>query len=87
MKIKCCSEEYLLVKVTKQEVLDFKNTWPCSGLPDRAITFCFERNGDLVDIEPDYMDGEALTALSYDAQDFMNGEIAKEVASYKAKTN
>jgi hypothetical protein len=51
------------VKVTKQEVLDFKDAWPCSRLPGRAITFYFDRKG-LVDLYPDYIDGESLSALA-----------------------
>ncbi len=57
------------VAVSRAEVEAFKATWPCSGLPDRAIWFQFDkRNGDLVDIRPSDIDGEDLLALSHDAQ-------------------
>ena len=61
------------VSVSAREVEDFKSRWPCSGLPDHAVTFQFDKtNGDLVDIWPsaiaDQFDGDAAIALSQDAQ-------------------
>ena len=61
------------VSVSRREVEDFKALWPCSGLPDAAVTFQFDkRNGDLVDITSrvgsDRWDGSAALALSQDAQ-------------------
>jgi hypothetical protein len=59
------------VSVSRAEVEAFKRQYPCSGLPDKAITFQFDaRNGDLVDIWPDSskFDGSGLLALSQDAQ-------------------
>jgi len=58
------------VTVSRAEVEAFKDTWPCSGLPERSIWFQFDkRNGDLVDMRGvgDY-DGPDLLALSQDAQ-------------------
>lgn len=58
------------VTVSANEVSEFKDRWPCSGLPERSIGFQFDkRNGDLVDIwgTGDY-DGDDLLALSHDAQ-------------------
>ena len=58
------------VLVSRRDVEAFKRIYPCSGLPDRAITFQFDRrNGDLVDIWPDShtFDGPGLLALSQDA--------------------
>lgn len=56
------------VSVSRREVEAFKRNWPCSGLPDRAVSFQFDkRNGDLVDLWPDTLDGEAAVALSADA--------------------
>jgi hypothetical protein len=37
------------VTVSASEVADFRQQWPCSGLPDTGIGFTFEKNGDLVD--------------------------------------
>jgi len=59
------------VGVSRREVEAFKSQYPCSGLPNRAISFQFEkRNGDIVDIWPDSsgFDGSGLLALSQDAQ-------------------
>jgi hypothetical protein len=59
------------VSVSKAEVLAFKSKWPCSGLPERAHWFQFDkRNGDLVDIRPSYYDGPDLLALSQVAGEF-----------------
>lgn len=59
------------VKISAREVEDFKAQWPCSGLPSRAITFQFDnRNGDLIDMWPNNLDGAACLALSQDAQKF-----------------
>jgi hypothetical protein len=63
------------VMMSRKDVDAFKTSYPCSGLPSRAITFEFDsRNGDLVDIFPDSarFDGPALLALSQDAQEFAN---------------
>ena len=62
---------YYSVQVSRSEVYKFKQQWPCSGLPNRTVTFQFDkRNGDLVDILPyTYRyDGEDLAALSQDAR-------------------
>ena len=61
------------VTVLRHEVEAFKRTWPCSTLPDAAITFQFDKqNGDLVDILPyriaARVDGPDALALSQDAQ-------------------
>lgn len=55
------------VTVSADAVRAFKSRWPASGLPNRAITFRFQKsNADLVDIHPS-VDGEAAAALSQDA--------------------
>jgi hypothetical protein len=66
---------FYTVSVSRVEVERFKARWPCSELPDKAISFQFDkRNGDLVDMWPykyaDQFDGEAALALSHDAQAF-----------------
>lgn len=64
---------HVQVMMSRKDVDAFKASYPCSGLPSRAITFEFNtRNGDLVDIFPDSskFDGPALLALSQDAQEF-----------------
>lgn len=71
------------VQVTRAEVEGFKDSWPCSTLPDRAITFQYDkRNGDLVDITPDSadFDGPDLLALSQDAQSYGQRQIARAEA-------
>ena len=67
----------MAVAVSRIEVESFKRRWPCSTLPDRAITFYFDRlNGDIVDILPyGVSDGPDLLALSLDAQAFGVGEL------------
>lgn len=59
------------VTVSRDEVADFKRRWPNSGLPTRAVSFTYDKeNGDLVDLAPFEMDGEASLALSEDAQKY-----------------
>ena len=64
---------FYTVTVSSREVEDFADTWPCSGLEFKPVTFQFDkRNGDLVDSNYDRhhpsADGGALFALSQDAQ-------------------
>ena len=64
---------YYSVTVSRREVSDFAERWPCCALPDSSITFQFDkRNGDLIDITPyriaDRVDGPEGLALSHDAQ-------------------
>jgi hypothetical protein len=67
------------VVVNYPELVKFMDNWPCHGFPDNlwSISFDFDHNGDLVDIEAwsdqgemlysgDF-DGPALLALSLDA--------------------
>ena len=58
------------VTVSAQEVYQWSLRWPCSGLACNSHSFTFDKqNGDLVDIShPGSEDGEALMALSGDAQ-------------------
>ena len=61
------------VTVERREIEAFAERWPCSGLRDRAISFCFAKsNGDLVDLTPygvdDDADSGAVLALAQDAQ-------------------
>ncbi len=57
------------VLVYRAEVEAFRERWPCSSLPDRAVSFTFQvSNGDLVDMEPSDMDGPDVLALSQDAR-------------------
>lgn len=51
------------------DVREFKAHWPASGLPDRGVSFVFDKStGDLVDMNPETLDGPAVVALSVDAQ-------------------
>ena len=63
------------VTVERREVEVFAESWPCSGLRDRAISFCFDKgNGDLIDLTPygvdDGADGSAVSALAQGAGDY-----------------
>lgn len=64
------------VTVSRRDVEDFKEQWPCNGMPSRSIWFQFDkRNGDLVDMVPSNWeergaDGSAMLALIEDAQQF-----------------
>jgi hypothetical protein len=69
---------FFQVAVPVGDVSDFNRGWPCSNIPVKAIAFTFDsRNGDLVDIEPDSssFDGDALVALSHDAQEYGEGKL------------
>jgi hypothetical protein len=62
------------VCVSRDDVADFRSQWPCSGLPDKAMWFEFESNGDLVDVGPmdtSRFDGPDLLALSQNAQEYL----------------
>lgn len=66
------------VIVSKREVQAFKDSWPCSVLPDRFVWFQFDkRNEDLVDLRPWGMDGADVLALSQDAQAFGLAKLSK----------
>jgi hypothetical protein len=64
------------VSVSANEVYAFKQTWPCSRLPEKSIWFQFDkRNDDLVDMKP-VLDGEDVLALSHDAQNYGKKKLA-----------
>lgn len=74
------------VNVSRDEVADFRESWPCSRLPDKAICFQFSKsNGDLIDMWPNDIDGSAVLALSQDAQAYgmkklgLNGTVKVKV--------
>lgn len=57
------------VTYTAEEVREFKNRWPGSGLPYERITFHMEKNGDLWSVSgAGEYDGPDLLALSEDAR-------------------
>ncbi|MCR4302122.1 MAG: hypothetical protein NUV51_10965 [Sulfuricaulis sp.] len=58
------------VNISRREVEDFAERWPCFGAR-RAIWAQFDkRNGDLVDLSGDVgMDGGGVIALLQDAQE------------------
>ena len=59
------------VSVSRWEVQEFGESWPCAELPDKGITFQFDKgNGDLIDVWPNDIDGPAVLALSQDAQEY-----------------
>jgi len=55
------------VNVSRDEVGDFRQSWPCSNLPDKSICFQFSKTGDLIDMWPSNIDGSDVLALSQDA--------------------
>lgn len=57
------------VTFSRTEVLAFMDRWPGSGMPDCAITFDFDNEGDLCNVSVDY-DGSDILALSHDASVF-----------------
>ncbi len=65
-------DAYFTVTVDPQDIYQFNQSWPCSGLDANgpAIFFQFHKaSGDLVDADvPDDADGSV--ALSQDAHDF-----------------
>lgn len=67
---------FFSVSISANDVQNFKDQWPCSGLPERPIWAQFDkRNGDLVDMNPSNLeergaDGSALLALLADAQNY-----------------
>ena len=65
------------VIVSRDEVLEFMRTFPCSGLRERSYWFEFDANGDLIDTDvPEHDDGAGALALSSDALDFLDSQIA-----------
>lgn len=54
------------VRVSAQEVDEFKVTWPCSELPDKSIQFLFDYDGNLLDVSTDVQCG-SVNALAEDA--------------------
>ena len=77
---------HVRVTVSRSEVYDFKRRWPCSGLPDRAITFVFDaRNGDLVDLYPYGVDGDDARALCDRAQQYAADQLKQTKISGDSK--
>ena len=80
-----CFDQGAYVRVTCDtcDVYAFAQRWPCSGLNlDKGVSFTFQRsNGDLVDTnaqENGHADGEALVALSTDAQNYAATRLKDE---------
>jgi hypothetical protein len=67
------------VSFSRREVDEFRSTWPCCRMPDRAVTFCYDSHGDLVEIMPvSYRyDGEDLLALSHDGNAYAARETGR----------
>ena len=60
------------VIVSREEVYQFRQRWPCSNLRDRSYWFEFATNGDLVDTDvPEHDDGAGAVALAEDAKAFL----------------
>lgn len=74
---------FYTVRVSANDVAAFNEQWPCSPIPEKRISFQFDkRNGDLVDIWPHSsgFDGDALLALSHDAQAYGERVYGKHLA-------
>ena len=55
------------VTLNHAEISAFKRSLPCSGIPElNSITFEYESNGDLCDIEAYDSDGAALDSETFD---------------------
>jgi len=65
------------VIVSREYVRVFNRMWPCSPLSsDRHYWFEFDEAGDLVDHDvPNEQDGDAASALSQDASEFLKGDL------------
>lgn len=77
------------IRINKIGVNAFNQGWPGSILPSRAITFMFDRGGDLVDIYPDSRDFDSpeLAALSEDAKLVLNIESERREAIKSRRAN
>lgn len=77
------------IRINKSGVNAFDQGWPGSVLPSRAITFMFDRNGDLVDIYPDSRDFDSheLAVLSQDAQLVLNIESERRETIKRRRAN
>ena len=81
------------VVVTADGVASFAASWPCNHIPERKgeyggycpFRFEFAGNGDLVDMVPDIGGdaGEAILALSQDAQEFGDRALEKRRAKLR----
>ena len=73
------------VQVTEREVMAFKRKWPASGLPNRGMTFWFDKkSGDLIDYTPYGIlqsagGGGAAIALVDDAKAYGFGRLGQAV--------
>lgn len=58
------------VKVSRRQLEQFADRWPCYNGPRRAGWFEFDDNGDLVDMAPHWIkfDGPEMSALADDAK-------------------
>jgi len=80
------------VAVSEHDIQRFCNRWPASGLRGlKGVTFEFDRKGDLVDIHyangnSERWDGPALSALSQDAQAYLNAKTKRKAGGGDART-
>jgi hypothetical protein len=82
MTMRVISESHgYTVKVSVDDVIEFKKSWPCSGLSVRGVQFTFDNNGDLVDSDDQDQhpraEGSAIVALCADAQAFAKKKLNK----------
>ena len=69
------------VSISAADVYDFKQNWPCNGMPTAKLWVQFDkRNGDFVDMVPSNWeelgaDGSAMLALIEDAQKYAKTKL------------
>jgi len=60
---------FVRVVASTVDVQAFNDRWPCSTVPERRVSFTFDRrNGDLVDLEPQGINGTEVVSLARDCQ-------------------
>jgi hypothetical protein len=77
---------FIGVVVTAGDLYDFASMWPGSRLDELDdVYFEFDRDGNLVDVEPHDLDGEDAAALSQDAWEFAVTELEDPSAKLKRR--
>lgn len=79
---------FFSVQISRQEVSDFADKWPCAHFPDRGLWAQFDkRNGDLIDVKPDFeelgADGSAVMALIQDGQNYAAKELSLDEVCFR----
>lgn len=67
---------FYTVACSQDDVDSFNSKWPCSVI-EKPMTFTFDKNGDLVGVSPDNIDGAEVLALSEYAQKYGEARLRK----------